>query len=417
MKKRLSFISGLTALVFSLLTFTSSAVASDVAEGQDSPTNLPQNEEITIETPILQDDVEDENIDSTIEGAPSETIEESSVAENNGTEEETVEDDSNSQTTDLNQGISEDGYEITPVDEDEDETIPEDEEFLEMQDALKDVSEDNTNLISTDLSSEVPDESGNIVVDNTTSGYDNLLYAFSHEDFAAFLNEYPGLSFVTKMSQVELSVPAANLTTGNFFAFAIIKDSQSYLDALSNVYDFYILYPNLDSGLEYDLEFVKTFTKPVTLKFFIDPTKVGNWENVTIAYINKNGEMEDFIAPKSINRETGEVTVEVNHFSKYGVFEIASTNNNNDNNNAGTGGSNNNGTGTTTTTPANNTTPTNTNTVANAVTKTNTGSTGTTAAGNQLPNTATNSYNILLLGLSLLAIGGLFFVRKNRQAN
>ncbi|WP_339230840.1 NEAT domain-containing protein [Oceanobacillus sp. FSL K6-2867] len=86
--------------------------------------------------------------------------------------------------------------------------------------------------------------------------------------------------------------------------------TSDYPDALSNVYDI---------TLKADDEAIHTFDEAVRLTFTVDTDKVGNWDNVHIAYINDTDEKE--VLQTTIDRDNGVVTADVSHFSIYGVFE------------------------------------------------------------------------------------------------
>lgn len=124
----------------------------------------------------------------------------------------------------------------------------------------------------------------------------------------------------------------------------------------------------------------------IKLVFFIDPDKVTNWDDIKVVYINENGEMAEIIEPIEIDKEAGIVVVEVSHFSTYGVFENPtlpeSTDESNDDSDVnGTAGSDGKDQGN----------------------------------GDKLPKTATNLYNLLLLG-SLLLISGIVLFLKSRKS-
>ncbi|WP_077065152.1 LamG-like jellyroll fold domain-containing protein [Gracilibacillus massiliensis] len=130
-------------------------------------------------------------------------------------------------------------------------------------------------------------------------------------------------------------------------------------DALSSLYDFKLL----SEGKEI------SFDSPITVTFTIDPDKVENWDNINVVYIDDNGDKKEVIVPNSIVKTTGEVVAELSHFSIYGVFELADEE------------------------------------IAQIE-----------DAENTLPDTATNQYNWLILGLVLMAVGGsIFLIVRNRK--
>ncbi|EKN71505.1 hypothetical protein BABA_01350, partial [Neobacillus bataviensis LMG 21833] len=277
------------------------------------------------------------------------------------------------------------------------------------KDVTSDVYQDWANLYQTN-------ESGDFELDYSNISEDLALGAFiSSSEKEKILKENPNAKVIVKKGNLVVSFPLNMLPIDQDFALNILKDSKDYANSLSPVYDFIIV--------KDDNTFVKEFKDhPVQLKFIIDPSKVTNWDDVKVKYIDDKGVMQDeVIKIISINKTTGEVVAEVTHFSKYGVFQIASSTNtgSTDNDTSNTGytdkGSSNNGTsntGSTNGTASGSTSTSQTSTTTN----TNSGSTNSVStAGNTLPDTATNSFDLLALGLLLISLGGivLFVRRKN----
>ncbi|WP_117168123.1 LamG-like jellyroll fold domain-containing protein [Paraliobacillus sediminis] len=115
---------------------------------------------------------------------------------------------------------------------------------------------------------------------------------------------------------VKAAIPVELLKTGEdvTFSFNTVSGMTSVIhsDALSTLYDFTLTSGDEDISLD----------TPVTLTFTVDPTKVTDWENVQVSYINEDNEKQEEIISSSYDAETFKVVAEVNHFSIYGVFEI-----------------------------------------------------------------------------------------------
>ncbi len=106
----------------------------------------------------------------------------------------------------------------------------------------------------------------------------------------------------------------------------------------------------------------------VRLTFTVDASRVNNWDNVRVIYIDENGEQREEIVPTSINEITGEVVVDVSHFSIYGVFEVAG------------------------------------DTVEDS------------EEDNELPDTATSTFNLLAAGVAII-LAGMIMVFVSRRRN
>ncbi|WP_147534150.1 LPXTG cell wall anchor domain-containing protein [Bacillus marasmi] len=394
MKKRISFVSGLTALVFFLLTFTSSAFAAEVTTELDSISS-PETQEIlttaageTNQLTGVEEDTE-VSIDSLVEGeqdSPAD-IDPSLITDIEDVYESTYGNVYDDVYEDVYENVYNDVYEDVYDDVYEDvydgEYDIEDEYYNSYYDAFENAGADVYGY-GIDLSEA---ENGTITFDATDSPNSNqVFYIFNSLSEEEITNIPAGLIINSKVKNLEISLPS-DILQGYYYELSIFKDKASYDGALSDVFDLFLY--NMPEG-----ELISQFDKAITLKFKIDPAKVKNWDDVKLVYINTKGEKAEFIKPKSFDKVTGELIFEVTHFSKYGVFEIASA------------GSNNNGGGTTTTP-----TPTTGTTVTPGTTTTGTTTAGT---GSPLPNTATDSYNMLIAGLAFIAVGGVFLALRKK---
>jgi LPXTG-motif cell wall-anchored protein len=242
----------------------------------------------------------------------------------------------------------------------------------------------------------------------------------SQDDVKLLKNSSTNPSIIVDKGNIKVSLPLNGLPTDPNspdsilpFGINIGLDSNSYSNALSPVYNFSIPFTDPLTGNQmYQHDFSKN---PVLLTFKVDPAKVKNWNDVQVKYIDDNGTIQsEPIEIVSKNQETGEIVAKVLHFSRYGVFEIASTNE------TGTPGTII-STGTPTTNSTSSTgTPTTTNSTSSSVaTNGNIASAAVTAntvaTTSSLPSTASNSHNILMLGLTLIALGGFMFSFRNRN--
>ncbi|SHM73121.1 glycosyl hydrolase 53 family protein [Gracilibacillus kekensis] len=159
-----------------------------------------------------------------------------------------------------------------------------------------------------------------------------------------------------EQKKIKVSLPVSILKGKGDIQFSFGKVSADIVsanaDSLSTLIDF---------TLTADGETIN-FETPVTLTFTIDPDKVKNWDNVKVYYIDENGDKKEEATIISINKDTGEIVADVNHFSIYGVFEED-------------------------------------------------------VSGNELPDTATSQYNWLMLGAAFLLIGlsTILLIRKRKQ--
>ncbi|PAE32955.1 5'-nucleotidase C-terminal domain-containing protein [Bacillus sp. 7884-1] len=121
-----------------------------------------------------------------------------------------------------------------------------------------------------------------------------------------------------------------------------------------------------DFTIEADGKLYHQFNEKVKLTFKVDPKQIKNPKNVKVYYWNEKEEKWMLIGGEYKN---GEISAYTDHFSTFGVFEGQ---------------------------PASNKIP--------------------TQADHELPNTATNNFNILLAGLMFVLSGGVLYFVKRRNA-
>lgn len=197
-------------------------------------------------------------------------------------------------------------------------------------------------------------------------------------------------------SDVTISVPTKNLLKGKdvSFNFERLKND---VNAIAPVYSFNIIQTNNSST-----DRVSNFSEPVTLRFKVDKEKVVNPANVAAHYYNpKTGKWENIGGKYDV--DSGILTVTTSHFSTFTVLEVQENQQK----------------------PVDQTNPI-------AVTKPGDSNSGSSVKDsntskiepvklveksskeNKLPNTATNSYNYLLVGLLLIVSGGVFLVKGRK---
>jgi LPXTG-motif cell wall-anchored protein len=167
-----------------------------------------------------------------------------------------------------------------------------------------------------------------------------------------------------KKNDLRIEIPAMNFINNDEAVEIIIEKLQKVKGAVSNAYDLTIVQGN---------QTISDFKTPVTLTFKINEEMVENPENVKIYYFNEDNEMWELVG--GTYQENGFVTTATNHFSIFAVFESAEE--------------------------------------FIAGEKPEAIKEG---AGEKLPNTATFSYNFLLIGVFLIVIGTILFLRRTRKA-
>ncbi|SFL73068.1 arabinan endo-1,5-alpha-L-arabinosidase [Gracilibacillus orientalis] len=208
-----------------------------------------------------------------------------------------------------------------------------------------------------------------------------------------------------QMDHVQVKIPVSILKGKEDIVFELGEVSETikskYANAVSDLYDF-----TLTSG---DKEI--SFDSPVTLTFNVDAEKVTNWDNLRVVYMDENGELQEEIIPESVEDSTAEVIAEVSHFSIYGVVEVADDTNGDGPTGDGTGSEDPSGTegGSEDDGSTDNGSETGDDSSAGNDEQTE-------GDGETLPDTATNQYNWLALGLLLIAVGlGVFLTVRGRK--
>ncbi|WP_066321125.1 DUF4350 domain-containing protein [Bacillus sp. FJAT-29814] len=170
-----------------------------------------------------------------------------------------------------------------------------------------------------------------------------------------------GISLAVSNDYVTVNIPTSILKDGKDFNVAL-KELAKIDQAKSPVYDFTIIING---------QVIHEFAEPITLTFDVDVSKVKNTNNLKVFYFNEKTKGWELV-PGAVYRN-GKVEVQTKHFSIFTVFETEGTKVN-----------------------------------ADAPTQLN---------GDKLPDTATNSYNLLFAGLLLLALGfSLVLIKRRKQA-
>ncbi|UOQ49749.1 family 43 glycosylhydrolase [Gracilibacillus caseinilyticus] len=206
---------------------------------------------------------------------------------------------------------------------------------------------------------------------------------------------------VLQMENVHVKIPVSILKGKDDIAFELGEVSDTlqakYDNAVSDFYDFTLT----SNGEAISLD------SPVTLTFNVDKEKISNWESLKVAYIDENGEQKEEIVPTSVNKETAEVVADVEHFSIYGVLQVADEGTNG-------GGSTDDGAESGTDDPGSDGDETD----GNGATENggDAGDDGQSTGGETLPETATNQYNLLVMGVLFIVAGaGVFFIVRKRK--
>ncbi|MCA1032572.1 bifunctional 2',3'-cyclic-nucleotide 2'-phosphodiesterase/3'-nucleotidase [Bacillus timonensis] len=178
---------------------------------------------------------------------------------------------------------------------------------------------------------------------------------------------------------VEVTIPVSNLVAAD--ATFTITNLGTDEDSLTAIYDFTITQNGAD---------VTTFVDDVTLSFKLDKEAT----NPSIFYFNEETSEWELVE-SYYDAESGEVFAWVSHFSQYTVKEVASSGTPGDGGSTpGDGGS----------TPGD----------GGLTPGTDDGS-DKDSDGKELPDTATNSFNYLLIGMLLLSMGGFAYVIQRRR--
>ncbi len=204
-------------------------------------------------------------------------------------------------------------------------------------------------------------ENGELIID--LSDEDGTVSILFSKDQVQQLKKQNAVITINKQD-VSIQIAASNFTNGNEAVEITLQKMKDIEDALSAVYDFKIIQGNQE---------ISQFDANVTLSFKVDTSNVTNPDHVKVFYWNPETEEWELVGG---NYQDGVVTVETDHFSTFTVFEIENS-------------------------------------------EDETGDEEQPSAEqsqNQLPDTATNSYNYLLAGLVVLLTGLLFFIYYRRKA-
>lgn len=220
-------------------------------------------------------------------------------------------------------------------------------------------------------------DNGTVIIDlNESADLSMIEIIFSSEQVKELKAKNAVL--LIEKGDVSLEIPASVFANGNEAVTIVIERLDAVADALSNAYDFAIIQGD---------QRISEFADAITLTFQVDATQVENKENVKLFYLNEADNRWEVIGG---NYENGKISAGTNHFSTFAVFELdASTDDENEKGVLGDqntiGGSNN-----------------------------SNGSTDT-GIGNILPNTATNMFNYVILGVILILIGGAIYLSKRKK--
>ncbi|MGG0717530.1 choice-of-anchor I family protein [Robertmurraya massiliosenegalensis] len=242
-----------------------------------------------------------------------------------------------------------------------------------------------------ELDKSLMNEDGNIVFNFSTNS--QLSLTLTTDKVADILSTNPNAKVKIMIDAVEVEIPLILLKDLNQRVTINILP-MSYEGAVGPVYDFTI---QAEDGTLID----KFEDSKIILQFKVDPKEIKNWEDVVVYYIDENGKKAEKIMPTSYDSTNGNVWVEVSHFSTFGVFEETASEN--DEPNPEEEPSNNNGSNTDED-PSDNK---DSNTNGKQSEKNN--------SGHKLPDTATNHFNLMAIGLILVVLGGIGVVIRKRR--
>ncbi|WP_249869241.1 LPXTG cell wall anchor domain-containing protein [Oceanobacillus saliphilus] len=288
-----------------------------------------------------------------------------------------------------------------------DETHEEDEdEFVYVPEDRK-VTDDVYYLIGfEDALNDLKDSNGNVVAENAK-------YFMITKILLDTLDSDKEL--ILTNDGIKVAVPIGALKSLSKDSYILALDltnvTDQYPNAKSSVYDF---------SLFLDYEYVENtaFPKPFEVTFYVDPKKVTNWNDIVLRYIDQDGKITDYKNQfVSINAATGEIVANIYHFSTYGIFEVP-----------GSGSPTNNGESLVITgvnedknkdesSKGKKNAPESVNKVSSKSKSSSADETATDAPkqnqlGSILPDTATNTFNILAIGLIVLLFGLLLVIWK-----
>lgn len=228
------------------------------------------------------------------------------------------------------------------------------------------------------------DENGNFVVENEE-------IATFTKDLINNLDKDKIIHFVYGNTTINVPVSFIQKYIGNYAYYTISIDdmSKNHQEALSDVLDIRMYLTNGLDGEQTEVD----FNESISLNFAIDPTEVKNWNNLVLRFIDENGKHTDYVDQITYNKETGEIEAMVYHFSTYGIFEVAATDESTDEDKEDV-----------TIDPGQKDSDKNNNDQKDQ-------------NGSKLPATATNMFNVIGLGVLLLLVGAVFvlFRKKGQQ--
>ncbi|WP_156291294.1 hypothetical protein [Oceanobacillus salinisoli] len=270
----LSFISGLAAFVLLILPFGSSLT---VAGGYNDDENV-------------RDDVYTEDSDGSVRSAVYEETVDGDVYDTDSVPYEVYEDDS--VTDDVYDAVTYHVYDSVTGD------VYNFYEFNEIN--IHSYIGENGDIVVYDLKSAIFPT--NLLLSHNMSNY--LIFNHASTYFSVELNSIEG--FLSNTELVE------------FF----LSDISYYLgeevmeNALTPFYTFDILdYENWD--------YMESSDGPITITFNINPDEVTNWDQIILRHLDIDGNIVNNPNQElNINKETGEVTVQVDHLGGYGLFEL-----------------------------------------------------------------------------------------------
>ncbi|WP_339226559.1 S8 family serine peptidase [Oceanobacillus sp. FSL K6-2867] len=212
-------------------------------------------------------------------------------------------------------------------------------------------------------------------------------------------------TLIIQNHHIEMQIPLVNLPDDKDISINLEKQD-GVKEAVSPVYDLTI-YANKNA--------IDIFKEPISLIFTIDANKVNHTDALNVYYLNEETEQWELI-PGAVYRD-GKVSVNVDHFSQFAVFEDADNddkiNEPADRNQVDKDDKKN----PTAKDPINN----NRTGFGNNTGNNPSGGMNTSYAksnptdGNKLPNTATATYNYLAIGAVLIIIGLVAFYMQQRR--
>lgn len=206
---------------------------------------------------------------------------------------------------------------------------------------------------------------GTLFVDLQNSNKSDISVEFTADQIELLKDKKAEIQIAN--GDVTLSIPTSVLTNGNEKTSIHVLKLKDIQNALSPVYDFTIT----QGG-----QVISQFSEGVTLTFNVDESRVSNPDNVKVFYWNPNTSKWELIGGSYSN---GVVTATTSHFSVYTVFETTSEE---------------------VSSPGKSLVPVQQN-------------------GQELPNTATNSFNWLLIGLTIILVScaALFILQRRKMVN